>query len=91
MSEPINLSERRAQLQWETEGNTPDAHTPELMLEAALARLRSGDLKADHIILCHGTLSDDGHTADFNYMQAGTLNPYGQIGLLAMITKLMLD
>lgn len=42
------------------------------------------------MILCHGKLTDDGDGGDFNFMQAGKLDAFGQIGLLTLVSKKMM-
>lgn len=76
MSSPVSLAERR----WEKGDHKPGSHTLRDMLETVIAKLDSGEVKADHMILVFGRETDG--VGDDSYFQAGSLGPYGQIGLM---------
>jgi hypothetical protein len=61
-------------------GNSPNDHRVRDMLVAAIAQLDSGEIEADHAVLIWGQSKDN--QGDDGYMQAGSLEAFGQIGLV---------
>lgn len=76
MSEPVSLAERR----WERGNGDPANHTLRDMLETVIAKLDSGELVAEHMIVMWGR--NDGIVGDDGYFQAGTFTAHAQIGLV---------
>jgi hypothetical protein len=58
------------------------------MLQAALAKLASGEIEADHAILIMATEADG--CGEDRYMQAGAFGPFAQLGLICRAQALML-
>ena len=81
MTEPASLSERR----WDKVSD-PAAHSLRDMLMVALARLERGELEADHMVVVYSRLSDGQPYT--GYLQAGSFDPFAQVGMLHHAIKL---
>jgi hypothetical protein len=68
-------------------GQDPAQHTIRDMLAEALRQLDAGELHADHAILAFSV--EDGRGCRTGWLQAGTLSPLGQLGLLTRISQEM--
>ena len=73
---PISLSEAR----WDRCGRTEDLSVVD-MLRAVIAKIERGEIKADHAFLCLGEVVAYRGVSS-QWMQAGSFNVYGQIGLI---------
>ena len=84
MSKPVSLARHR----WDNGDGKPGSHSVRECLEVMLAKLNAGEIEADHVVIAHGRIREDGAVND-GYMQAGKLDPYGQIGLLYRVCFLL--
>lgn len=85
MTEPVSLAERR----WANGDHHPDKHTVRDCLEVVMAKITSGEQRADHIVIAVGWV-DDEQAGNDAYYQAGTFRPFEQIGLLERVKMLMM-
>lgn len=83
--EPIDFLEKR----WNGGSNQPDAYTPREALLAAIRRIDSGEITPDHVIICMGACNPEDAFISTVYTQAGSFNPYAQIGLLDRVAHRM--
>lgn len=84
---PISLTAVR----WERGDGNPASHPVREALEVALARIDSGEYKADHVIVCMGTTDPTDGSALPSYTQAGDFNTFAQFGLLEAVKRMMLE
>lgn len=82
--EPISLAERR----WDR-NTKPSASSVADMLRVVIARIERGEIVATHAIVTIGIELDNG-CVDAKFYQAGTFNPYAQIGLLTRVAQTMM-
>lgn len=86
MSDVVSLAERR----WET-NDDPKAHKPHDMLRLLADRLEHGDLKdAEPVIVLVGAEPPDGGLGKrLRYMQAGSYDHFGQLGLITSCAHML--
>ena len=82
MNEPTSLAARR----WKTDQQT-ESFTPRDALVEALRQLDAGEIKADHILICHAWKEARGESV--GWFQSGDLTPLGQLGLLTRVSHVM--
>lgn len=83
MSEPVNLVSRR----WDKGDGSPNSHPAHEALELALHRVRSGEWKADHVMVIVGNIENG--VGNVSFAQAGTFDSFGQEGLLQSAARLL--
>ncbi|MCR4298245.1 MAG: hypothetical protein NUV75_05770 [Gallionella sp.] len=86
MSEPTSLTDIR----WKKGSGEPSAHPASEALEIAAHRVKTGEWKAQHIIVIYGYIDDEG-VACSGFCQAGSLDPFAQIGLVEGIKKTLTE
>lgn len=75
--QPASLNEKRAML-----ASDPAKWGPRELLVSLLRRIDSGELLVpDHMVVCYGSVTPEGYSSA-GYLQAGTFDAFGQIGLL---------
>lgn len=84
MAEPISLAERR----WNNGDSRPGSYSVRECLEVVIAKLDSGEIQADHVIVAYGKATDG--IADDGFYQAGSLDPFAQIGLIERVKHVMM-
>lgn len=85
------MTDELTKARWRKNTNPAD-HPPERALEVALHDIRTGKVKPEHILICIRHVdSDDEMQAATQYYQAGTLDTFGQIGMLERIKHIMLN
>jgi len=85
MADPISLAERR----WDRGDGTPSSHSPRDVLEMVLAKIDSGALEVDHVVVIWARERDN--VGDDGYFQAGSFGPFAQVGVVHRICSLMMD
>lgn len=78
---PVSLTETRGA----RDGRT-DTWTPRDVLVRLLRDIDSGNASPDHVFVGVATLGPDGD-ADIGFLQAGSLNVLGQMGMLAHLAR----
>lgn len=73
---------------WLKAEGDPAKHTPRDALVEVLRRIDTGELDADHIVVCIAERTDDGSALP-TYFQGGPCSVYAQIGLLRMCASLV--
>lgn len=72
---------------WEKPG-TPGSHKVIDALEIALHRVKTGEIDAQHVVICFGSVGED-QVANTDFLQAGSFSFYAQCGLVHAILRLM--
>lgn len=85
MSEIADLSERR----WQ-KAAAPDELKPVDALRQAIREIEAGTIDADHLLICIGAVDGEGGVST-DWLQAGPLNLYGQLGLLERVKGLIVE
>lgn len=83
MTDVVSLAERR----WEN-SDDPKAHRPSDMLRLTADRIDRGEIVVEHAIVVLGASEED-RTMRVRYLQAGTYNHFGQVGLLTSATNML--
>lgn len=83
---PISLAEAR----WDKGDNSPTTHSVREVLEVVLAKIDSGEVEADHVIVCLDLKDENPNAGRPAYYQGGTLRAFGQVGLLTACQHLLL-
>lgn len=67
----------------------PSDHQAIEALEMALYQLRSGEITADHVIVCIGTTGEQG-AGNTRYLQSGNFTVFEQLGLMHSAMHLLM-
>lgn len=81
MSDPISFAEAK----WNRGGSNPASHSVRETLEVVLAKIDSGEIKAEHVIVILGTDPEDPEASGSNYFVGGPYKFHQQMGLIETV------